>query len=110
MRAPESVLFSNISATTAAFLLIGGKYMVSVVGTSFGTVKLQRVGPDGSTMIDIKQPFDKPDGTGGTEEDLVISVFAANGSKVFDLGPGNYEFVIASTTGVYAEIVRIPND
>ena len=43
--------FSNIAATTAAFTLNGGCYMVACVGTGFGTVDLQALGPDQSTWL-----------------------------------------------------------
>lgn len=98
----------NISANTAAFVLAGGRYGVSVIGTSFGTVKLQMLALDGSTWIDLKAPYEKADGTGGTEDDLVIGTFGANGYKVFDLAPGKYRLTISSTTGVYAAITRVP--
>lgn len=102
--------FTNISATPDAFALNGGKYGVDVTGSNFGTVTLQKMAADGSTALDIKQPFDKPDGTGGTEEDLVIGAFGAAGYKVFDLAPGTYVLTISSATAVYATIARIPTD
>lgn len=105
----EAVSFSNISASTAAFsLTLGGAYAVSVKGSNFGTVTLQKFGPDSTTWLDLKAAFDKPDGTGGTEEDLVIGAFAADGDKVFTLSPGKYRFTISSATAVYASIVRCP--
>jgi hypothetical protein len=110
MRAVDTYLASNISATTAAFSLQGGRYAACVMGSNFGTVKLQMLAADGSTMVDLKAPFDKPDGTGGTEEDLVIGTFAANGTKVFDLPPGQYKLTVSSATAVYASITRIPSD
>lgn len=103
----DRVAFSNVSASQV-FTLIGGKYLVSVTGSNFGTVKVQRLAPDGTTYLDIKQAFDKPDGTGGTEEDLVIGTFAAAGCKVLDLAPGQYQLTISSATAVYAEIARVP--
>jgi hypothetical protein len=104
----QSVQFSNISASTLPFVIDGGRYGVSVVGSNFGTVKLQQLAIDGSTYLDIKAGFEKSDGTGGTEDDLVIGTFAANGYKVFDLAPGRYRLTIGSATAVYAAITRVP--
>src|SRR5262245_40275113 len=50
----EVVTFSNISATTAAFALRGGKYVFTVNATfGAGSVALQTPGGDGSTWIPI---------------------------------------------------------
>lgn len=95
MRANDSQLFSNIAATTAAFKLRGGKYAVSVVATfGGGSVKLQRLLPDNSTLVSIGSSTD----------------FTTAGTAVVDLGPGTYEFVIATATAVYAEIIRVPGE
>jgi hypothetical protein len=76
-RVDENKLFSNISATTATFPLDGGKYAVDVIGSTFGTVTLQRLGPDGSTML------------------AAMTAFAANGSATADLPPGQYKIALA---------------
>ena len=105
MRATDAVKFSNIAATTAAFGLNGGRYAVGVIATfGGGSVKFQQVGPDGSTMIDLEAPFNNA----GTEADLVISTFLANGMKVFDVPPGQYKIVITTASAVYVNIVRVP--
>ena len=69
--------FSNISATTAAFNLWGGKYAVDVVGSTFGTVTLQRLGPDGSTYL------------------TALTAFSANGTANADLPSGQYKLALA---------------
>jgi|SRR5215467_5318979 len=52
--AGQAVRFSNISATTALFSLKGGKYAVEVVATfGGGSVKLQTLLPDGSTVASV---------------------------------------------------------
>jgi hypothetical protein len=104
----EAVQFSNVAATQQFVLVEGGRYLATVVASNFGTVKLQVLGGDGSTYLDIKRSFDKPDGTGGTEEDLIVGTFAANGAKLLDLPPGSYQFAVASATAVYAVIARVP--
>jgi hypothetical protein len=69
--------FSNIGATTAAFRLDGGKYNVDVIASTFGTVTLQRLGPDGSTYL------------------TAMTAFAANGLAVADLPKGLYKVALA---------------
>jgi len=101
----ENIKFSNITVTTSPFILVGGGYLVSISATfGGGSVKLQVLGPDGSTYLDIKQPFDNA----GTEQDDVISTWSANGAKLMPLGPGQYRLTIATATAVYANIDRIP--
>ena len=53
----DSKEFSNISATTAAFTLNGGYYMVAAVATfGGGNVELQMLGPDQSTWLSAPTP------------------------------------------------------
>jgi hypothetical protein len=69
--------FSNINATTAAFHLLGGRYNIDVIGSTFGTVTLQRLGPDNSTYL------------------TALTAFAANGLAVVDLPEGQYKVALA---------------
>lgn len=95
MRATDGFSFSNISASTAAFTLRGGKYGVDAVATfSAGSVKLQRLAADKSTYLSVSS---------GTD-------FSAAGYASVDLPPGTYRFTIATATAVYAAICRIPDD
>ncbi len=104
--AQEAVNFANIAASTAKFeLTLGGKYAVYVSATfGGGSVKLQTLSPDGTTWLDIQAPFNNA----GTEADLVIGTFSANGMKVLDLPPAGYRFTIATASAVYAAVVRCP--
>lgn len=68
---------SNISATPANFYLRGGRYGVEVIGATFGTVTLQKLGPDGSTLL------------------TVLAAFSASGVALVDLTPGYYTYTIA---------------
>ena len=71
-------VFSNIAATTAQFGLGGGTYNVDVVGSTFGTVTLQRLGPDGATWLNA------------------LAAFAANGgATAANLPAGQYRFALA---------------
>ena len=52
--AQDAAIFSNISATTAAFPLKGGTYGVAVQATfGGGSVKLQIQAADGSTYLSV---------------------------------------------------------
>jgi|GEM_PF-2953412 hypothetical protein len=94
MRAHESFAWSNISATPAQFSLLGGTYALDAVATwGGGSVKLQRVGPDGSTLIDA-----------------ATSMTANGTSGALSLTPGKYQLTIATATAVYASVTRIPGE
>lgn len=107
MAAQENIHFANISATTLPFVIKGGGYLVGVVATfGGGSVKLQVLGPDGTTYLDTKQPFDNA----GTEQDDIISTWTANGAKLLPLVPGQYRLTITTATAVYVDITRVPLD
>jgi hypothetical protein len=89
--ATEAVKFSNISATTAAFELRGGKYAIFANATGSGTMGLQMLGPDGTTFIAVHTTFS-----------------AVAGFVVVDLPPGQYKFVVATFTAIYIGVCRIP--
>ncbi len=94
-RANNGQGFSNISATTAAFLLYGGKYAMTVHATwGGGNVHLQILLPDGSTYLDVGSSTN----------------FTADGFAVVDLPPGSYKFTVTTATAVYVSVTRIPND
>lgn len=88
----ERVYFDNIDATTAAFLLKGGLYGVDVIGSSFGTVTLQKLAGDGSTYV------------------TCLTAFSAAGYASVQLPPGTYRVAISSTTAVYITITAIARD
>ena len=90
--ATEAVQFSNIAATTAAFQLRGGKYAIVAAATGAGTMGVQMLGPDGATLIAVHTAF-----------------AAVTGFVVVDLPSGQYKFVIATFTAVFASICRIPD-
>lgn len=88
----DGKLFSNLSATSDKFTLLGGKYCVDVLATfGGGSVTLKRTGPDASTGV------------------TAITAFSAAGTANVDLPPGEYSFVVATATAVYASITRIPS-
>ena len=94
MAASEGAQFSDISATTAAFTFLGGIFAILASATwGGGTVKLQALGPDGSTYIDV------PDAS-----------FTADGffSPLY-LPPGTYRINVATAIAVYVVVVSIPD-
>ena len=95
MRAGENQSFSNISATTAAFVLRGGRYGIDVVATfGGGSVTLEKLAGDGSTFVSVSSATD----------------FTAAGYAEIDLPPGTYKIVIATATAVSVQIQRIPSE
>jgi hypothetical protein len=89
----EGVAFSNISATTAAFPLNGGRYACVVTATfGGGSVKLQTLAGDGSTWISLSSATD----------------FTVAGVGAADLPPGQFRFTIATATAVYCSVTRVP--
>jgi hypothetical protein len=68
---------SNIGATTAAFLLQGGRYGIVAMGSTFGTLTLQVLAPDSTTWI------------------TAATAIAANGVALVDLPQGQYRWALA---------------
>ena len=81
--------FQNIASTTAAFNLDGGKYCYAVKASTYGTVTLQILLPDGATWATAPAP----DGSGTAT--VVTPVIAADGAITIDLPPGIYRIAIA---------------
>jgi hypothetical protein len=95
MRALDGYHASNISATTAAFTLAGGKHGVDAIATwGGGSVKLQRVAGNGSSLASVSSATD----------------FSANGFATVDLPAGSYKLVVDTATGAYVQVRRIPGE
>jgi hypothetical protein len=94
MSATESRQFSNVSSTTAAFSLLGGKYGLDISGTfSSGSVQIQTLSIDGSTWIPVG------------------SSVSANGVQVLELPIGQYRTAVSgSVSAVYFSLTRIAED
>jgi hypothetical protein len=80
--ATDSQSFSNINATTSAFQLRGGKYGFAVKASTYGTVSLQILLPDGITWATA------PGDTGETP------ALVADGAVVTDLPQGTYRVAL----------------
>lgn len=95
MRAQEGQIFSNISANTAAFKLTGGRYLACATATfGGGSIKLQKLGPDGTTYVSVAAATD----------------FSAAGCGIAEVPPGDYRFTIATATAVYISLDRVPGE
>lgn len=92
MATGDAVKFNNLGAvTTSAFALFGGKYAVIWQATlGGGSLQLQTLSGDNSTFVPV-----------GT-------ALAALGLAVFDLPPGQYRFVIVTSTVNFITITGIP--
>lgn len=81
-----------LTATSAQFVLQGGKYWFGAVGNfASGTFTLQKVGPDGATLISV-----------GT-------ALTTAGGNTTDYPPGTYQVTLtgSTTASVYWELVRV---
>jgi hypothetical protein len=86
---PSSAVHTNISATTDAFALVGGKYQVTIMATwGGGSVKLDRLAADGSTYVPVV-------------------TFTANTCDNYDIASGSYRLTVATATAVYSDIRAI---
>ncbi len=86
---------TNASATAGPFELLGGKYGVTLLnGDGAGSAKLQILGPDGTTYVDV----------GSTTNITNADKYAA-----VDLPPCEVKITIATSTGVYANCIPISN-
>lgn len=86
----DGIAHSNISANTAAFTLLGGKYAVCGLATGTGTLGLQVLGPDGVTWLPVFAAW------------TTTANFA-----VVDLPPGTYRWALATFTAVYVSVTSI---
>jgi hypothetical protein len=75
--ARETIKFTNIAATTAAFILTGGMYGITCMGSTFGTVTLQIQAQDGTTWL------------------TAMTAISANGVVTGNLPSGSYRLLIA---------------
>lgn len=93
----ESVQFKNISATTAAFTLRGGRYVMAATATfGGGNITLQLLLPDGTTFV---SPFSLAGSA---------NILSAAGSTTIDCPPGQYQIKVTTATGVYVSLASIP--
>jgi hypothetical protein len=101
MRAGESFSGAPLATTgvtalvSSQFQLLGGKYEFAAVGTfNSGTITLQRIGPDGNTVL------------------TAATALTTAGSNTADLPPGTYQVTISGSTtaALWWEVVRVPEE
>lgn len=91
----EALKFSLPVAGTSAVqtLTLGGHYVVDSVATGTpGSVDVQKLGPDGTTWIDI----------------VAQLTAAAGATSAVILSPGEYRVVSVTFTAVFVTIARAP--
>lgn len=81
--------WNNISATPGAFNLDAGAYGLTLHATTWGTAALQKLLPDGVTLV------------------TVVTAFAADGYAEIHLPAGQYSLTLAGVTGLIGEIAKI---
>lgn len=111
MRAGESFKLSNVAAGTYPVkpnsgnvqALQGGHYFLDLICTGTPSLKLEVLGPDGTTYTEVL-PIKSGVGFAGTPATIV----AAGLYWYFYLPPGNYQIVIATSTANYVSLTRVP--
>jgi hypothetical protein len=95
MQGNALVVASNAgtSATAAATLVVGGRYVLVLLATAYGaTCYLQTLGPDGSTWINVN-----------------AAAYSANQVTAYDLPAGQYRMNLGvGNSALYATLVKIP--
>lgn len=87
----DGVSFTALSASTAAFTVLGGRYAIAVNATwGGGSATLQALMPDGTTYV------------------TVLTAFTGDGAAIVDLPPGTYKIAIATATAVQGFLIRVP--
>jgi len=84
---------SNISATTAALVLTGGRYGIDYVASWLGgSVTLQKLAGDHVTWV------------------TAATAWLANGYAVVDIPGGTYRLLVVSSSSIYVTITRIQGE
>lgn len=95
MRADESNLQGPLTSSNdqVTFTLGGGHYHIATHATwGGGSATFEELGPDSTTWL------------------TATTAFAADGVINVYLPPGQYRWTIATSTGFYGTVVRIPTD
>jgi hypothetical protein len=71
--------------------VLGGLYSFETVSTGTGTIQLEKIGADGSTLVPVG-----------------ASVTTTGSYQTLYLPPGSYSVTITGFTANYASLVRVP--
>lgn len=86
----ETVVFSNISATTAGFTLRGGNYGLTCSATfGGGSITLQRLASDASTYV------------------TVITALSASGYASANLPSGTYRLTVVTASAIFCDVTAV---
>lgn len=90
----ESFSLAAANVASAAVTVFGGDYIFAQLATGYGTIKLQLLGPDGATWLDLVSK---------TASD-------ANGAGTGVALPSNTQVraVLTGTTAAFATLKRVP--
>lgn len=87
----NGIIATGLSADSAAFTLLGGRYLFSANATwGGGAATLKMLMPDGSTYVPC------------------ATALSADGSVVADLPAGTYKVAIATATAVQLAVSPVP--
>lgn len=85
----DAITFKTIASTPANFTLSGGAYGITLGASAWGTATLNRIAPDGSTLI------------------AVATAISANGYQNLNLPSGTYQLTLSGVTGLVGDITSI---
>lgn len=90
----ESFILAANNAASGAVTVYGGDYILAQTAAAYGTVKLQILGPNGTTWLDlVSLPASDENGAG-------TGIALPNGAQL--------RIILAGTTGAYATLKRVP--
>ncbi|MBR0936688.1 hypothetical protein [Bradyrhizobium jicamae] len=88
----RAIAWNGISATPATFVLRGGAYGLTLHAGTWGTATLQRLMPDGSTLVSV------------------MTAQSADGYLNVNLPNGTYQLTLFSISGLIGDLVSIVED
>ena len=86
----NTFMLQNAVATGGSFELTGGIYLLECIASNYGSVTLQKLGPDGVTWL------------------TAATAFTTNGTETAYLTRGTYRWLVSSAIAVYTQLGRVP--
>lgn len=94
MAKQESFVLAVANSPSATAVVYGGDYIFAQLASGYGTTKLQILGPDGVTWLDLISK------TASDANGFGTGIALPNGAQI--------RVVLAGTTGAYATLKRVP--